>query len=213
MSTPAQEPAEYVVLDACVLMSTLLRRMLLRAAEAGVFQPVWSARIGDEWRRNAARLWESTSADTLMEEWQRMQGAFPDADPGAADAYEVGLRYSDPKDFHVIATGLAKRARSGDQLTPRVSVLTWNLKDFNRSECRRLGLQVYSPDRLLAAWWPDHREALLAATEGLAIDWAAMGRTPVSLASILHRERLYRYGKLAADSLSDAGVDYSPSPQ
>ena len=38
----------FIVLDACVLMSGILRRLLLRLAEAGVFQPVWTERIGEE---------------------------------------------------------------------------------------------------------------------------------------------------------------------
>ncbi len=52
---PATPP--FIVLDACVLMSGILRRLLLRLAEAGVFQPVWTERIGEEWRRNACRMW------------------------------------------------------------------------------------------------------------------------------------------------------------
>ncbi|TAN25829.1 MAG: hypothetical protein EPN31_14900 [Castellaniella sp.] len=81
----------FVVLDAYVLMSTLQRRLLLRVANQGVFRPIWTERIGEEWRCNAA-------------------------------PYEGGLRYSDPK-------------------------------DFNRSELRHQGLDVYSPDQLLAGWW------------------------------------------------------------
>ena len=53
----------YVVLDACALMPTILRRLLLRVAATGAYAPVWSARIGDEWRRNAARLWQMPLAD------------------------------------------------------------------------------------------------------------------------------------------------------
>ncbi|HRO14243.1 MAG TPA: PIN domain-containing protein [Paracoccus sp. (in: a-proteobacteria)] len=44
------------VLDACVLYPTVLREILIGAAEAGLFQPVWSARILAEWRHAAARL-------------------------------------------------------------------------------------------------------------------------------------------------------------
>ncbi len=64
----------------------------------------------------------------------------PDIEP-----YEAGLRYSDPKDFHVIAAGLARRARCGLQVPPVVQVATWNLKDFNRSEMRRQGLDASIP--------------------------------------------------------------------
>lgn len=73
----------YVVLDACALMPTILRRLLLRVAATGAYAPVWSARIGDEWRRNAARLWQMPLAD-LEAEWAAMNAAFPDADQGKA---------------------------------------------------------------------------------------------------------------------------------
>ncbi len=39
----------FVVLDACVLMSTLQCQLLLRVADQGVFQPVWTERIGEEY--------------------------------------------------------------------------------------------------------------------------------------------------------------------
>ena len=126
-------PVHYVVLDACALMPTILRRLLLRVAAEGAYLPVWSARIGDEWRRNAARLWQMPLAD-LEAEWATMNAAWPEADPGDLGAYEIGLKYSDPKDWHVIAAGLARRARSAHQRATRVSVMTWNLKDFNTGD-------------------------------------------------------------------------------
>ncbi|CAM4024520.1 PIN domain-containing protein [Bordetella bronchialis] len=187
----------FVVLDACVLMSSILRPLLLRLASQGVYAPVWSARIGQEWVRNAARLW-NVPADDVARLWDEMQQRFPDADAGDVLPYETGLRYSDPKDHHVIAAGLAKRARCGLQQPPAVLVTTWNLKDFNRSELRRLGLDVFSPDRLLSRWWEHSAPALRLALADVAADAAALGRTPETLAATLHRERLYRLRALVA---------------
>nr|WP_269768405.1 PIN domain-containing protein [Bordetella genomosp. 8] len=184
-------PPPFVVLDACVLMSSILRGLLLRLARDGVFLPVWSARIGEEWIRNAARLWKVPPADVAAL-WEDMQREFPGADAGDVQAYEAGLRYSDPKDHHVIAAGLAKRARCGHQQAPAVLVVTWNMKDFNRSEMRRLGTDACDPDRLLSQWWPASRDALLRALQGTAADVAAVGRQPEPLSVTLHRERLYR---------------------
>ncbi|MEM8879755.1 MAG: PIN domain-containing protein, partial [Pseudomonadota bacterium] len=42
-------------LDACVLYPTVLREVLLGVAEAGLYRPVWSARIVEEWARAAAK--------------------------------------------------------------------------------------------------------------------------------------------------------------
>jgi hypothetical protein len=195
--TDAAPAPPFVVLDACVLMSTVLRQLLLRAARNGVFQPVWTEHIGEEWRRNAARLW-GAPREILDGLWDDMNQAFPGAMESDTQAYEAGLRYSDAKDFHVIAAGLARRARCGLQRVPVVQVMTWNLKDFNRSELRRQGLDVFSPDVMLARWWQACEPALRPALEPVAQDYVALGREPLELGAILHRERLYRLAKLAA---------------
>lgn len=190
-------PPPFIVLDACVLMSTVLRQLLLRTAQNGVFQPVWTERIGEEWRRNAARLW-GAPREILDGLWDDMNRDFPGAMESDTQAYEAGLRYSDAKDFHVIAAGLARRARCGLQRTPVVQVMTWNLKDFNRSELRRQGLDVFSPDVMLARWWQACEPALRPALEPVERDYVALGREPLARDAILHRERLYRLAKLAA---------------
>ena len=110
----------------------------------------------EQWVRNAARIW-AVEPSLLRDEWHRLQCAFPQADQGPTAPWETGLRYSDAKDWHVIAAGRAARER-GDGAG--VHVLTWNLKDFNRSELKRAGLGVLDPDRLLAAWWRSHRDAM-----------------------------------------------------
>lgn len=172
-------------------MSGIVRRLMLRLAACGIYQPVWSERIGQEWRRNAARLW-AIPTDVLETQWTEMNERFPYATQGDLQAYETGLRYSDPKDFHVIAAGLAQRARCGLQQPPQVWVATWNLKDFNRSELRRQGLDVLNPDRLLSQWWQDDADQLRESIREVPADYIALGREPEPLAATLHRERLYR---------------------
>lgn len=190
MGTSSSTPP-FIVLDACVLMSGILRRLLLRLADAGVFVPVWTDRIGEEWRRNASRIWD-IPPEVLNEFWAEMNARFPTANEADTQVYEASLRYSDPKDFHVIAAGLARRARCGLAKTPVVQVLTWNLKDFNRSELRRQGLDVYNPDRMLAQWWQDDAGRMREAIAQIPADYIALGREPEPLATTLHRERLYR---------------------
>ncbi|ALM87387.1 hypothetical protein ASB57_30105 [Bordetella sp. N] len=172
-------------------MSSVMRPLLLQLADQQVYRPVWSARIGHEWVRNAARIWQVDRA-LVEQDWQAMQARFPDADAGELDAYQAGLRYSDPKDRHVIAAGLAWRARCGEQIAPAAGVLTWNLKDFNRSEMRRLGMDAYSPDRLLSFWWEQDPEPLRAALTQTMERLIAAGRQPEPLEVTLNRERLHR---------------------
>ncbi|QEI09379.1 PIN domain-containing protein [Pigmentiphaga aceris] len=174
-------------------MSSVLRPLLLDLADAGCFQPVWSARIGDEWRRNAARIWQ-IPPETLQAQWDAMNARFPDADAGEFSAYEVGLKYSDPKDVHVIAAGLARRARAAVR-PAETRVLTWNLKDFDRSELRRAGMEVRDPDRQLFEWW--ERDATLVGKALARVpDYTReLGRPGEELAVTLKRERLYRLAK------------------
>ena len=135
----------------------------------------------------------------LAAQWNAMNQRFPEAMEAGTAPYETGLRYSDPKDFHVIAAGLARRARCGLQRPPAVRVMTWNLKDFNRSELRRQGLDAQTPDQLLADWWRAGSSRLDAAVQAVAADSVALGRAPEPLADILQRERLHRLKRLAVD--------------
>jgi len=186
------DSAPCLVLDACVLMSSILRPLLLDFAEAGFFRPVWSERIGQEWQRNAARIWKKPPT-ALAQMWETMQSRFPDACMNALEPYESVLRYSDPKDFHVVAAGLACKARLIGQAP--VAVLTWNLKDFNKGELRRQGLQVLDPDRLFGAWMQDAPEKTRALAER-ATGYATLLGRDEPLVETLRRERLFRCAKL-----------------
>lgn len=186
-TTATLPPPSHVVLDACVLMPGILRRLLLRVGSMGLYQPVWSEYIGDEWRRNAARIW-SIPPERLMQEWQAMQTAFPLASSDNLQEWQAGLRYSDPKDWHVIA---AARAALDREPEASIVIATWNLRDFNRSELRRLGMQAISPDTLLTRCWHAAPTVLLAALEGMAQDATDLGGTPEPIADALRRERLF----------------------
>src|SRR3546814_7369371 len=63
---------EVIVLDTCVLISNVLRRAFLHLAAQGCFELAWSPVIGDEWRRNAARLWGVSDAD-IGDQWDALQ--------------------------------------------------------------------------------------------------------------------------------------------
>ena len=87
--------------------------------------------------------------------------------------------------------------------------MTWNLKDFNRSELRRQGLDVYNPDRMLAQWWQQDAGRMRAAVARIPADYVALGREPGALAATLHRERLYRLKSLVARDAASAEATQS----
>ena len=176
-------------------MSGVLRPLLLTLAKEGWFIPVWSDKIGNEWRRNAARVWD-VAPTVLDDAWQAMEAAHPEANLSKQpipqpDEAEPVLTHSDPKDWHVILT--AWQARMTHDHT---NIVTWNLKDFRRSELRFLGLNVMDPDRLLTDWYKTHRatfEAHLQSTVQTLIDEGR--RRPDPLPELLIRERLFRLRK------------------
>jgi hypothetical protein len=182
------------VLDACIMMSGLLRPLLLNLARAGLFHPLWTDKIGQEWQRNAARLWP-IDPNLLRDEWQRMQTQFPAADMGDVTPHETTLKHTDRKDKHVAATGIA--AVMGAHVGGYVSVLTWNIKDFSRSELRRQQLGLIDPDRLLSQWWPTHRRQLSDALDLTVAELVSSGRRqPEPMLGMLRRDRLFRLAGL-----------------
>lgn len=178
-----------LVIDACVMMSGLLRPLLLDLASAGLYAPIWTHKIGQEWQRNAARLWQ-IEPQVLETEWQRMQERFPEADMGDVTEHEAPLKHTDKKDKHVAAAGVAAVAKT--DCSP-ISVVTWNTKDFSRSELRRQQLGLIDPDRLLTQWWPTHEQLLrnhIEATIQALVDTGR--RQPEETIPMLKRDRLFR---------------------
>lgn len=191
MTEDTQRPA--LVLDACIMMSGLLRPLLLKLAHGGLFEPLWTDKIGQEWQRNAARLW-TIDPELLKGEWSTMQKQFPAANMGDVTPFEIVLKHTDRKDKHVAATGIAAVAstRPGP-----ISVLTWNIKDFSRSELRRQQLGLIDPDRLLSQWWPLHRQSLCAALDATVAELVSNGRRqPEPMLGMLRRDRLFRLAGL-----------------
>ena len=178
-----------LVLDACILMSGLLRPLLLNLAKAGLLAPLWTDKIGQEWQRNAARLWP-IEPELLKKEWQLMQEQFPHSNMGDVTEFEADLRHTDRKDKHVAATGIAGVAK---QVAQPISVLTWNLKDFSRSELRKQQLGLIDPDRLLSQWWATQSSLLQNHIDATIEDLFSKGRRqPEPVVVMLKRDRLFR---------------------
>jgi hypothetical protein len=191
---------DLVAVDTCVLLSNALRWLVTRLGGQRCFRPFWSPVIADEWRRNAMRIWGIDASDAA-DRWNALQREFPDACLDPIAAFKEGLKYSDPKDWHVIA---AARAALAHRPGARVAVLTRNMKDFNRPELRRIGLGLYDPDQFLVhcLWaYPDFVTQALACLPGAL---HAPGRPVEPLADILRRERLFRLNRVIA--LPDFGA-------
>ncbi len=128
-----------VVLDACVLFPTVQRQLLTGMAAAGLFAPVWSERILEEWARACARLGAGPEVIARGESVQlRLDwpGAMVRPDPEA----DRMLDLPDPDDRHVLGSAI----RSGAGL-----IVTSNLRDFPPRLLLPQGVRALDPDRFL----------------------------------------------------------------
>lgn len=128
-----------VLIDACVLYPTVMREMVMGAAGQGLFTPLWSPRILEEWARAAAKLGPDHEAFARGE--IALLGAnWPHASVAPKEGDLGRLWLPDPNDIHVLAAAIAGGA---DVL------LTMNNADFPRHTLAEEGLRRDSPDLFL----------------------------------------------------------------
>lgn len=175
------------VLDACVLFPTVLREILIGAAERGLYDPVWSPRILEEWRRAAARLGPDQQA-VAGAEIALLEAAWPHASAADDGTRAAGFDWPDPADRHVAETALAAGAGV---------IVTANLRDFPRRVAGALALEVIHPDAFLLRLFdasPDAVAASVAASHARAQDAGGA----IALPALLPRARLPRLAKALA---------------
>jgi predicted nucleic acid-binding protein len=173
-----------VALDACVLFPTVLREVLLGAAAAGGFEPVWSARILEEWARATRRLPERAEA-VARQEIARLRAAWPAAEVPADPDLEASLSLPDPADRHVLATAIAGGA---------AVLMTLNRADFPTRTLARHGLILREPDGFLTELADEGIDMAAVAAAVQARAETASGR-PQPLRPLLKRAGLPRLGK------------------
>lgn len=128
-----------VLLDANVLYPTVMREILLGVAAGGLFVPLWSERILEEWARAAARLGEQGEA-VARGEIAALRARWPGASISVPEGIERRLWSPDPNDVHVLAAAVAGSADA---------ILTANAKDFPRGMLAEEGLIRLDPDQFL----------------------------------------------------------------
>ncbi len=171
------------VLDANVLYPTILREILTDVAAAGLYQPLWSARIIGEWTRAAARL-DGDQADIAGAEAALIRARFPRAMVAESPGAE-GLDLPDEGDRHVVATALAGGARL---------IVTQNLRDFPRPAMVAAGLRAVHPDAFLCDLWAHHPDPVNAAARAAHAKAEALGAAQ-DFRAMMKRARLPRLVK------------------
>lgn len=171
------------VLDACVLYPPVLREIFLGAAEAGLYTPLWSERILEEWVRATDKLGQMAAA--------RVQAAliaarFPRAMQRAAPQIESRLILPDDNDRHVLAVAIAGSADA---------IITFNARDFPRHILAAEGLDRRDPDGFLWELWSHHPADMGAVIAAVHATSEAMAGGAVSLRALLKRAQCPRLAK------------------
>ena len=173
-----------VLLDACVLFPTVMREMLVGAAAAGGFAPVWSARILEEWARATRRLPEGAEAVARLE-IALLREAWPDAEVAVEPDLVERLSLPDPDDRHVLAAAIAGGAEV---------LLTLNRADFPTRTLARHGILLREPDGFLTEMAAEGVDIAAVAAAVQARAERASGR-PQPIRALLKRTGLPRLGK------------------
>ncbi len=173
------------LLDACVLYPTVMREVLLGVAAAGLYEPVWSPRILEEWARAAARL--GPGQETVARgEIAAVEARFPAASVAPRAGDEARLWLPDPHDVHVLAAAIAG---SADVL------VTLNAADFPRHTLAEEGLVRKDPDFFLRELWAVRPEVVAGVAEAVRGEAERLSGDPWPIRKLMKKARLPRLGK------------------
>lgn len=174
-----------LVLDACVLYPTVMREVLLAAAKSGLYEPLWSDRILEEWARAAARIDPAQEAQARGE--IAMLGAnWPRARIIAPDGLINRLWLPDENDIHVLATAVAGHADG---------IVTMNAKDFPRNILAEEGLTRADPDTLLLGFYEANPASMRTAAQNVLGTARRLSSQAWTMRSLMKKARLPRFGK------------------
>lgn len=181
-----------LVLDTCVLYPSVMRAVLIGAAGQGFFQPVWSPRILEEWRRAAVKLGPLGAAQAEGE-IALLRAAWPQAERAHDPGLEARLWLPDPADIHVLALAVGASADG---------IVTVNARDFPRGTLAEQGLARMDPDGLLHGFWQARPEAMQAVGAEVLAEANRANAMPAggdaggwTMRALLKKARLPRLGK------------------
>ena len=171
-------------LDACVLYPTVMRELLLGAAGAGFFTPLWSARILEEWRRAALKRGPGEGVQAEGE-IAMARAAWPRAEVKVQPGLEARLWLPDPADVHVLAAAVAGSADG---------IVTMNAKDFPRNVLAEEGVMRADPDGLLLGFAEAGRDRMGEVAEAVRAEAERLSGEAWAMRALLKKARLPRLG-------------------
>lgn len=173
------------LLDTCVLYPTVMREMLLKVAAQGLFAPLWSARILEEWARAAVKLGPEGEAQARSE-IALLQANWPDALVPTKEGLEARLWLPDANDVHVLASAITGSADV---------IITVNVKDFPRHVLAEEGVSRADPDSLLVGFWQAEPQKVATAAEAVLAEANRLSAEGWEMRPLLKKARLPRLAK------------------
>ena len=162
-----------VVLDANVLYPAPLRDSLMHLTLTRAFQAHWTNQIHDEWTRNLKRVRPEITNAQLQRIRDLMNHHARDALVTGFEKRIRGLTLPDPDDRHVLAAAIHVSA---------THIVTFNLKDFPKSNLEPHGIRAIHPDAFLLEVLRSYpANTVLAVTR----QWQSMKSPAVSLPELL----------------------------
>jgi predicted nucleic acid-binding protein len=160
------------LLDANELYSAVLRDTLLRAAEEGLYRPVFTDQILSEVLRALTRNRPDLDPDRLGSMVQRVRDSFPEA---LVTGYEslVGVMTNDFGDRHVLAAAVRAHA---------AVIVTENGADFSLESRLPYDIDVQTADEFLTHLWTLDPDKMLRILDEQA---AALTNPPTDVTGIL----------------------------
>ena len=162
-----------------------MREVLLAVAKSGLFQPLWSARILEEWARATVKI-DAQAESIARGEIALLRAAWPKSEIAPNPGLEQRLWLPDPNDIHVLAAAVAGSAEA---------IITMNAKDFPQNILREEGLTRIDPDKFLMDCYL--RDPARVATAARAVQSQAqiLSGQDFPIRKLLKKARLPRLGK------------------
>lgn len=162
--------------------------MLLRAAEQGLFVPVWSQRVLQELASSLSERRPDLGASRIDRLVAELGRAFPNA---TIEGYEslIPTMRNQEQDRHVLAAAVFARTNA---------LVTWNPRDFPLDTCAPYGITVQTPDAFLCSLCEGNQARL---TEILLQQARDTLHPPLSLEDLMNRlrSRVPNFADLAAE--------------
>ncbi|MDW3221661.1 MAG: PIN domain-containing protein [Paracoccaceae bacterium] len=174
-----------IVIDTCVLYPTVMREMILGVAQQGIFEPVWSTRILEEWARAAIKLGPTGEAQARSE-IALLRAAWTKAESSPVPHVETRLWLPDENDIHVLAVAVSASADA---------IMTLNAKDFPKNILAEEGLDRIEPDGFLHRAWSDNPDAVSDVANRVLAEARRLSGAEWEMRALLKKARLPRLAK------------------